>query len=147
MKHIFSQLNMEDTFRSKSKINLETFRRKITEMHSVNWSDSVQHVSKLRTNRTFKTTFSQAKYLTLNLRKVERSHLAELRFGIFPLRIETGQYIGERPEDRLCRLCDERAVESEQHFLFECDFYQSIRQHVFGDLLNSNEYISMDLPA
>ena len=74
MKHIFSQLNMEDTFRSKSKINLETFRRKITEMHSVNWSDSVQNVSKLRTYRTFKTTFSQEKYLTTNLSKVERSH-------------------------------------------------------------------------
>ena len=44
MKHIFSQLNMEDTFRSKSKINLETYRRKITDMHSVNWSDSVQTV-------------------------------------------------------------------------------------------------------
>ena len=38
-------------------------------------------------------------------------------------------------------------VESEQHFLFDCDFYQSIRQHAFGDLLNSNEYISMNLPA
>ena len=147
MKHIFSQLNMEDSFRSKSKINLETFRRKITEMHSVNWSDSVQTVSKLRTYRTFKTTFSQEKYLTINLSKVERSHLAQLRFGILPLRIETGRYIGKRPEDRLCRLCDERAVESEQHFLFECDFYQSIRQHAFGDLLNSTEYISMDLPA
>ena len=112
MKHILNQLNMEDTFRSKSKINVETFRRKITEMHSVsvNWSDSVQNVSKLRTYRTFKTTFSQEKYLTINLSKVERSHLAQLRFGILPLRIETGRYIGERPEDRLCRLCDECAT-------------------------------------
>lgn len=81
-------------------------------MYSTTLSDSIQNVSKLRTYRTFKTTFKPESYVTLDLNKPERSHLAQFRFGILQLRIETGRYIGEQAEDRLCILCDQYTVES-----------------------------------
>lgn len=81
------------------------------------------------------------------MNKIERSHLAQFRFGILPLRMETGRYVGEKPEDRLCKLCDQQSVESETHFLFYCSLYNNIRSDIFGELFNSDEFKSMDFPT
>lgn len=56
---------------------------------------SVYIVPKLRTYKTFKNDFGLENYVSFNLSKAERSHMAQLRSGILPLRIETGQYVGE----------------------------------------------------
>ena len=60
-----------------------------------------------------------------------------------PIRIETGQYIGERPEARLCRFCSDQEIENESHFLLDCTFYCEIRTLIFGDLLTSNSFVNM----
>ena len=43
------------------------------------------------------------------------------RFGILPLRIETGRFVNEALDNRLCRLCNSNAVEDEIHFLFSSE--------------------------
>ena len=50
--------------------------------------------------------------------------LCQLRMGILPLRVETGRYVGEpletrlcTLETRLCTLCDTNAIENEKHFV------------------------------
>ena len=70
--------------------------------------------------------------------------MAQFRSDILPIRIETGRYIGERPEDRLCRCCSEHEIENESHFLLDCTFYSEIRIFIFGDLLTSNSFVNMD---
>ena len=97
----------------------------IVDKYALIWSDSLQNVSKLKTYRTFKTTFERENYITLNLNKIERSQLAQLRFGILPLRIETGRYVGESPDITPCRRCNQQTVESEMHFLFECPLFKA----------------------
>ena len=52
-------------------------------------------------------------YLLLNLTGKERSLMAQFRCGILPLRIETGRFVVESPED-------------EKHFLLNCPFYDDI---------------------
>ena len=47
--------------------------------------------------------------MKLNLDKNERSYMA-------PIRIETGQYIGERPEARLCRFCSVKKLKTNPIF-------------------------------
>ena len=59
--------------------------------------------------------------------RAHRSILAQFRNGILPLKIETGRYTQIPIEFRLCILCNEDQIENECHFLFECDFYQHIR--------------------
>ena len=59
-------------------------------------------------------------YVKINLKRNERSVLAQFRLGILPIRIETGRFIGERIEDRLCRMCDQNQIENEIHFMFHC---------------------------
>ncbi len=60
---------------------------------------------------TFKSVFKTEDYLLIDLKKNDRSLLAQFRCGILPLRIETGRYVGEAVENRLCLLCDEHLVE------------------------------------
>ena len=55
-----------------------------------------------------------------NLPKYERPVISQLRLGILPLRIETGQYSNLSVENRICLLHDSGHVENESHFLFQC---------------------------
>ncbi|CAC5397978.1 unnamed protein product [Mytilus coruscus] len=134
----------EHYFDSKTAINLKTVEMNIQRLYSNIWNDNIQQVSKLRTYITFKSAFNQEQYVKINLTKVESSHLAQFRCGILPLRIETGRYIGERPEERLCKFCTADVTETETHLLLDCAFYSDIREHVFGELLLTTSFISMD---
>ena len=91
-------------------------------------------VPKLRTYVMFKTSYSPEKYVLLNLKRNERSMLAQFRCGILPLRIETGRYVGEKPEDRLCKMCERQLIEDEMHFLLHvhCPFYDIHRQKLIA---------------
>ena len=96
--------------------------------------EKIQDLPKLRTYKLFKSSFKTEEYVTLNIRKNERSLLAQLRMGILPLRIETGRYVGEPLERRICRLCQSGQVENETHFLFECGLYCDLRAKYFSDV-------------
>ena len=98
----------------------------------------------LRTYRLLKSDYGKEHYVDLNLKRNERSVLAQLRCGILPLRIETGRYIGEPPNQRLCNQCDSRTVEDECHFVMECNFYNDIRSSFFADLVNIDDFNNID---
>ena len=78
--------------------------------------------------RVYKTDRVAEPYVTKALSRSQRSLMAQLRFGILPIRIETGRYVNLKPEDRICPICDKNAVETEEHFLFECDALEEIRE-------------------
>jgi hypothetical protein len=79
----------------------------------------------------------------LNLRKYERSLLSQFRCGILPLRVETGRYVGEPVETRLCKFCNLNTVEDEKHFLLSCELYDVIRQNVYSDIILQTAYTSL----
>ena len=74
-------------------------------------------------------------YVKINLKRRERSVLAQFRLGILPIRIETGRFIGEKVEDRLCRMCNQNQIENEIHFLFHYPLYNDIRLDVLSCLI------------
>ncbi len=65
---------------------------------------------------------------------------AQFRCGILPLRIETGRYVGESPDERLCRFSDSQNVENEVHFLLNCSLYTDIRNECFSDQFNTEHF-------
>ena len=74
-----------------------------------------------------------------NVSRYQRSLLAQLKFGILPLKIETDRYQGLPLEQRICKLCDSNAVEDELHFMFHCKALDEARQRADSQLnLNSN---------
>ena len=69
------------------------------------------------------------KYTSCNgkAQREQRSLTAQLRFGILPLRVETGRFANVQLENRICEICDQNVIEDECHFLFECVKYADIR--------------------
>ena len=79
--------------------NLVTTRMQKRE--ETQWRKSMNFKSKLRTYRRIKDKLHLEPYLQFEQRGV-RCLLTCLRSGTNFLRIETGRYEGEKPEDRLC---------------------------------------------
>ena len=61
------------------------------------------------------------------LSRYQRSLLAQIKFGILPLKLETDRYQGIPPENRLCKICTTRVPEDELHFLFLCPSLEPVR--------------------
>ena len=65
---------------------------------------------------------------------------ARLRSGTHQLRIETGRWVKEREEDRLCNVCVTGKVESEEHFLLECYVYRQLREGMYTKISEQTGY-------
>ena len=96
LKQIMNTLGLSDQFNNQSTVKMSDTNLLIHNFYSTKWSQDIQSVAKLRTYRTFKTAPKCEEYVCLNLKKYERSLLSHLRFGILPLRVETGRYIENR---------------------------------------------------
>ena len=115
-------------FYNKTSVDLKNVENKLLENHKIDWSNKLQTVSKHRTYREFKSEYTTEKYLLANMTKLEKSHFAQFRCGILPLRVETGRYSGLSVHERTCTICTSNATEDEIHFLFNCSCYQDLRQ-------------------
>ena len=67
-----------------------------------------------------------------------RTIITRWRLSCHDLQIQTGRYTDVAREERLCSLCD--VVEDEQHVVFECRAYSSIREQ-FSTLITENPRI------
>jgi hypothetical protein len=79
--------------------------------------------NKLRLYRQFKTTFKYEPYLQIIKNKSYRRELCKLRTSSHSLQIERGRYKNIEENQRFCTLCAQNKVETEEHFLLECNYY------------------------
>jgi hypothetical protein len=93
------------------------------------WKQAMQKKEKLRLYRTIKPSLERESYLVLPLET--RRRLSEIRCGTHCLRIETGRWLKEAPEERFCRVCLCGSVEDELHALLECWQYAELRKGMF----------------
>ena len=86
---------------------------------------------KLRTYKKFKTVTGFEKYLDILENQKQRKLLTKFRLSSHDLEIERGRY-GTKSlpvDERICKLCNERKVEDEFHFLMQCLFTQRKEPH------------------
>ncbi len=57
--------------------------------------------------------------------------LAKFRCGVAPIRNEVGQYENVKEENRLCLLCNDNAIENEEHIILKCCAYNDIQTDLF----------------
>ena len=92
-----------------------------------------------------KENYGVENYVKLNLTRPQRSILAQVRFGILPLYIETGRYTNVKIENRICQMCEDNKVESELHFIMNCPLYKDERLIFFNNInVNFNSYSLAD---
>jgi hypothetical protein len=84
-------------------------------------------------------------YLKTNISWQERSVIARLWCGVFPLHIETGWYRGTPADRRCCKVCMSQSVEDEIHFLLHCLTYSTQRDKMLTDyqLQNNCDFTHM----
>ena len=87
LKDIFTQLDM-NTFYEHKLVCDSTLVKQM----KADWQNDVQNKPKLRTYRLFKDDIDVESYIKYHMSKRKRSLLEQFRFGILPLRIETGRY-------------------------------------------------------
>ena len=97
-----------------------------------------QQLEIIRSNRKlcfhsiFKTDVSKSHSLEQIRNLKHRRAVAKLRSGNHKLRIESGRHcVPKLPEYlRICQHCRSNQIENENHFLFHCDCYKTIRSDI-----------------
>jgi hypothetical protein len=95
-------------------------------------------MNKLRTYRKFKKKFATESYVMIVNRK-QRQAFAKFRCGVAPIRIETGRYVGESVDERVCKICNNGEVEDEEHCLIRCSAYDEVRVSLFSAANDINQ--------
>ena len=92
--------------------------------------------SKTRTYVTFKKTLRLEKYLLVQSDPRGRAYHTSLRSGTNRLEIEVGRWSATPVSQRLCKVCDLKEVESEEHFVMRCTCYAEFRKNFYGSVLS-----------
>jgi hypothetical protein len=121
--NILADLGLQTVFDRKCPVNINNCKLIMIDKQKSRWLNVVQNKPKLRFYALFKDCLDVEKYVTTNLASSERSVLAQIRYGILPLHVETGRFNNTKLEDRKCYVCNLDSIEDECHFLFECEAY------------------------
>ncbi len=88
---------------------------------------------------TFKDNDCTEKYVKECLHRKEISLLAQIRFGILSLHIETGRFRSLNLDERICIICNSQHIEDEFHFIVSCNAYIEIRQVLYNFITSKIE--------
>lgn len=133
---ILQSLELEGIFYEKALCDLTYCKDKMFSNQEVNWKVAIRDKPKLRFYTMFKEILKTEMYVKLNLSAHERSLLAQIRFGILPIKVETGRFNNIQLDDRKCEMCNANVIEDECHFLFECERYSDIRNDWGEEVIN-----------
>ena len=142
VRSIFSEADQKQIYDSEQIFPLKVTISNIKEHYLKTQTNELElqclNMPKLRTFITFKDFHSVPSYLTKPLNFLQRRFMAKIRLGCLALRIETGRYSRPRliESDRICQVCKKEngqsefigRIESEIHFIFQCNRYSAIRQ-------------------
>ena len=98
-------------------VSIDTCKSLLFKKQTETWLAAVTQKPKLRFYALFKNLFQAEKYVQISLSSFERSVLAQIRFGILKLRVETGRFNNTKLEDRLCQICNQNEIEDENFWI------------------------------
>ena len=124
---IFIFIDLKSSYENLLPVNIDSCKSLLIGKQKETWLAAVRGKPKLRFYAQFKTTFQAEKFVQINLSSFERSVIAQIRYGILKLHVETGRFNNTKLEDRLCRICHQNEIEDELHFLFDCTAYVAPR--------------------
>ena len=135
LKGKLDSIDKIDQMEDRSTIDLQEVQNGLFHNYkTIDWPTKVRSKPKLRTYLSWAPEFGTKRYVKLNLSRAQRSILARLRGGVTKLRIETGRFT--RPklpvEERVCLVCNNGAVENEEHFLVDCVQFSNTRKELLS---------------
>ena len=130
VKQILIDCGLQQNYESKCLCDLRYIESKLAAINEVDWKNNLCKKPKLILYQKLKESYLPEKYVTQNLTFNLRSCIAQLRFGILPLHIETGRFSAKSRDQRVCNICKSNDVEDEVHFLFFCQKYNDLRYNM-----------------
>ena len=107
------------------------FKQRIHNQYIQTWSTQLNNTPKLDYYRHFKNKLFENFLSDIQNDKLRRQ-LIWFRVTSHTLEIKFGRFMGSTRQDRICKVCNNNAVESEYHFLLCCPVYSNIRQTHLG---------------
>jgi len=136
--YILNMKNMIRIYNPTQKLNIDTIINNMTiddleskmKTHYFKyWNNILDNSPKLSFYKTFKQFYEEEKYLSILNDFQERQHFTKLRISNHKLAIETGRY--NKPKtpqhQRLCVLCNNFKIETEEHMISDCEAYAQFR--------------------
>mgnify|MGYP001792873606 CR=1 FL=1 len=131
-----------DLQRPFSKATLVSFYKKMTNEYLNIWKTNLETSSKLKFYRIFNDRYQEQKYLEIISNFEQRKQFTKFRISNHQLAIETGRYLRQRIEinQRVCIFCNRNETETEEHLLYNCPLYDTLRYEFF-------QKIDMNIPT
>lgn len=127
-----------------NKDQQKSYRRKmVTKLrneYKINWTNNLKQATNdpenyKITGKTTKEKYEFEQYLSSVKHTGYRIALTKLRLGVHKLRIQTGKYENNgKPipvKQRICKLCIDKSIENEEHFIGYCSKYSDLRKEYF----------------
>ena len=136
---ICETLERPESWEQLYPVNLQRAKEVLLVNYQDTWRSELSSKPKLELLSKIRNDISTGFHVTSRLNKGQRSLISQIKLGCLPLQIEVGHFSGTPREDRICTLCNNGEVESEVHFLFDCDWYAESRlslYHKLPELLN-----------
>ena len=142
VEKLLGDLSLTDTIDETYKFKEKT-RKAMEKRFSEYWNKVVhEDTARLLFYKSIKSEQGFEPYLDIPNFE-DRKSIARLRCSNHSLHIEQGRHRHIPRENRLCRLCPSKKVETEEHFLTECTFFNRYRPNY--DLKNQDDAKNMIL--
>ena len=119
--HLTSNTDTVNKFNNYAKKNAQ-------EIYTNWWKNNTRAVtSRLEFYNTIKDDLKFEEYLNIPDFHIRKA-ITKIRCSDHVLEIEKGRHLKIPRADRICKLCNKNSIESEVHFLTECDYYDDIKR-------------------
>ena len=130
VENLIRYFNLSDTIDTPGRFKKFT-KDSIQKKYKEWWAKSLSDADSVRLNfyRSIKHTFMEEKYLELP-HFSQRRVISKFKCSDHRLEIEIGRH--KKPEKtprerRFCRICNDKSIETEEHFLTECKLYDQTK--------------------
>ena len=104
-------------------------------MYNQKWYSDINNSSRLQSYSIFKHNLTLEKYLKISMENKYKYALSRFRTSSHDLLIETGRYENIPRDQRLCKSCDMKKIESEYHFLLACPKLRDLRKNILNHII------------
>uniref|UniRef100_A0A3B1JC70 ribonuclease H n=1 Tax=Astyanax mexicanus TaxID=7994 RepID=A0A3B1JC70_ASTMX len=130
------------------KLNIRQITKHSQSDYLEHWQKEIQTQNKLECYRALKTEYKLEEYLLTVRDRKQRQILTKYRLSDHRLAVETGRYKQSwlPREERLCAHCSTGEVETEMHFLLQCEKFKETRNffiNKFNYLIQNFETFSL----
>jgi hypothetical protein len=109
---------------------LSIFKQRLQDQYKQTWTAEICSKERYEFYSSFKMEHLCERYIDYQQKRCFRDCYVQFRFGISPIYTHKLRYKKcIRPSELLCPMCRQE-IESERHVLFDCVYYQDLRQRV-----------------